>query len=319
MRVLEIEHFSAQQKKNLFKEIEVFSKFPLDLVGLKTNKKVFEDVLNGWVFFEETSKQVIIAGEPVTKTKQNELMSSFISWAEKRQKSVCGYYVSEDFTHEYFDKYELGTSSVINLDSFTTKGYAARDIRRALNQGEKSNLYFIEGCKKSISCDEIDSIYSNWRKSRRGPRVKFLLSPPNIEICERVFCVRENEKIAALVSLFSYIKQGRKCYYLDDMIQHPRGHKLAMDFLLSSLILKLKREGALELSLGLNVFDGVGFNSRLKLYLTPFCFLEWPYRYRGLRKFKSKFTKTRVKRYLILSKKRSFLLQMKAIMQVTYF
>ena len=298
------------------------AQFPLHQTFRKNEKKVFKSE-KGKVFFEESYWHLVMAGEPVVSPRfeMAELLKDFLSFAKRRRKRVCGYYCSEAFNEmDLFQKRQIGTSTVLCLSNFNLKGREKRDLRRALNQGERDQLTFEEiktGTRKVDS--KLDQLYQKWICTRRGPRIGFLLSPPCIEKSDRCFAVWEKNELIAFVSLFAYEQEGKCSYYVDDMIHDPQGHRFALNYLLAEICLLLKKERVGHLSLGLNVFDGMNRSGVLGWGLSFFDFFQWPYKSKGLFLFKRKFSHRTVPRYLIKERMDWWGFVLLSLAIVTYF
>lgn len=298
--------------------------FPLHPIYQKTNKSIFSTP-EGIVGYEERLNSFVVAGDPIgLEESPQDVFSEFYQWANKKKKPVCGYYFSEEFSKSVpLKRLQAGVSHFVDLKSFRLNGYKKRDIRRALNQAERSQLKWLEipHEEKRSWLSRIHKLDSDWIKTRQGPRVHFLLSRPQVNEksseLERWIVVMNSEanRIEAFASVLPY---GTHSYYLDHMVQNPKGHSFGMDYLLSELILQLKKEGAETLSLGLSPFWGIdrpkGYERLLKLMKHN----SWLYHSEGLYHYKRKFSSREEKRYILLDPKYSSLKQFMAMTKATY-
>lgn len=297
------------------KELMFKGDFPLQSVALKSGKSFFWTE-EGCVPFEKSKFALVMAGEPLAPSHlKNIVFQKFKDYGHSLKLPVCAYYVSGSFSPPGFRKMKVGQSSIVHLREFSLKGEKNKEIRRALNHGRRADLEFRElsGAEGRKVEEELFKLHRYWLKTRRGPQIHFLLSRPDLRSGGRYFFVFEKGEISAFVSLYRY-DHG---YYLDDMIQSPKGHRFALDFLIAQVLLLLEKEGVSELSLGFNAFEGVGTHG-FSLVLRFLEQAQWPYKSQGLRAFKRKFNGKEVSRYILTEEKTSICKQLLAMISVTY-
>ena len=301
---------------------------PLHPTHSKTNKCLFK-VEWGQLAYESFEGIHVVAGPPLGDSFR--VLDAFIQWSHSRGLGVCGYYFSESTSiPEELQKYQIGVSRALSLPAFHGRGEKWCDFRRAINQGHRFCLDFKEVYDLSRNPSymaEVVEIENQWKKKCkvswgrwwRTRRLGFLLSSVTcIDREERLFEVREEGRIAALVSLLPYQVEGGRSYYIDTLIQSPTAHRFALDFLLSQLIWRLKGEGAQHLNFGLCAFQKIKRGS----------FLEWMtylhgrsnflYNSQGLYQYKKKFTDTEEREYLLMDSQASFFKQLRALYKVTW-
>ena len=290
---------------------------PLHLTHLKTGKEFFE-VPWGQLAYERVGEVHVVAGPPIGGIQ---VLEAFIAWSHSRGRGICGYYFPESTPVPLgFKRYQIGVSRSLDLTTFGGCGKKWRDFRRALNQGYRSQLTFNELLKPEMFLGEVEALEGLWREERLGlGRIAFLLSSAtSIVKEERFFEVREKGCLSAFVSILPYWEGEEKSYYIDTLIQSPRGHRFALDFLLSRLILLLKEEDVQYLNFGLCVFQKVTINSFLEGMIDLQGRLNLLYNSRGLYQYKRKFTDIEEREYLLMDSCRSFMEQVLALYRVTW-
>ncbi|MDC0980149.1 phosphatidylglycerol lysyltransferase domain-containing protein, partial [Bdellovibrionales bacterium] len=299
--------------------------YPIQSIWRKTNKIIYGSRL-GIVAVEEAFGCRVVCGDPLPtegQTAEN-LLRSFIAWSRLDGITVCGYYFSEEVAMaSKLEIYNAGVSRGLPLNEFSLKGYHSRDMRRALNCGRRESFVFSE-----VASDQKSKLYNHlvqleniWRSTRPGPKIHFILSQLRKSYIgseqERWFIVRDKRgSVQAFVTVIPH-GPSQGLLYLDQMVQVPGAHKLALDFLLVELAQNLKKEGRSDLWLGLSVFHDVQGDRLLDRIFRICGRWKWLYSSRGLYLYKKKFTTLEKSRYLLLDPKRQWLRQVAALTKVT--
>lgn len=275
-----------------FQATELHSVPPYFITHWKT-KKCFFFFEGSLLAFEKTKNQLVITGEPASKEVSNEahLYQSFLDFAHKNNKKVCGYYVGKSWENDSFAKRQLGTSFRVHLDSYDFNSSKAKEVRRSLRKGLSSEYKIIES--SDIDVVKLKALLSKWKTKKLPLKLKFFLSLPQqnspVALYEKWYVIEKNNQYFAFCSTLPYKIKGRKGFYIDHLIYDPYSENQALSFLISSLIYDLKEKGVNEINLGLNPFAEVEPKGSVEklfsfLYYTPFL-----YRPKGLHYFKSKF------------------------------
>ncbi len=298
--------------------------FPASFTHVKTNKKICSFGNRGFIAFEDFFNTWVVAGEPISLKEdisKEWLLRAFSKKAHSLGKRVCGYYTTRKIADDEFSYFRIGVSNVVDIPKFNLEGKKFVEVRRALNQGKKSRLSFLEIAHKEKDkwIREISRHYKDWLSSKKQPEVKFLLSrPQNIfpySEKERWFVVMRDGAIHAFASL---LPCGTKSWYLDSSIQCIKSHKFALDFLLTEVCLLLKSERESRFYMGLNAFCIKNPKNRIEKVVLFGKKFYWPYRSSGLYFFKSKFTGREEERFFFIEKGKNFFLQMLAMFWVTF-
>lgn len=316
------EYFSRlrQEKESFWQE----DSFPLSLCHSKTDKMIFSCQDRGFVAFEKFCRTWVVAGEPVIFSSQDskeDLLREFYKEAQAQGQRVCGYYTSQPFMSSVFSYFRLGVSHIVDLSQFHLEGHASKEVRRALNVGEREKLEFIslEHKDKDQWLSQVLSHYGEWLQAKKQPEVKFLLSRPQKDFSfsqsERWYVVCKEGRLQAFVSLLPY---GDRSWYLDSMLQCNQGHKMALDFLLARLTLQLKEQDQLQFCMGLNAFCIEDPESKVEKMVSFSRRFRWPYSSSGLYFFKGKFTGKEKNRFFFVEKGRGLIPQIIALFWVTF-
>ena len=303
--------------------------YPLQCIWLKTGKKFFENEL-GVVAFDSTRRANVVAGDPLClepgEDEKQKLFSNFVDWSHSQGKMVCGYYFSEEFAKgtPSFTNYKVGVSRFLDLKEYRESGFQSRDIRRALNHGQKNKLNFFEvsHIEKNQWLEKLKVLEKKWLKSKRGPQIFFLLDEISVDFPgaekERWFLVTTDGEVHAFLSVLPYLSIQGRAFYVDHLIQFDQKQKWALDFLIARLLRQLKSEGVTELAMGLAAFQKIEGIAPIALALKVNQKLEPFYKTNGLYAYKKKFTSREENRYLLLDKSCLNLRQIMALISVTY-
>ncbi len=309
--------------------IEKHSFYPLHKTHIKTGKQ-FKFLDKGLVSYEETKSCFVVAGDPVCKFKKDIpfVLDQFVQWAHEQGKTVCGYYFSQ-FAAEGVTRlksYPAGITLGTNLSDFELAGKKSKEIRRALNFGKKNNLVFQELYNDDYFelFFELKNLESKWFANKSTfKKIKFLLSPLRADqnkISDRSFVVKSKKnKIIAFVSLDEFKEPGQQSsFYVDHMFQSPSSYRLALDYLISEIILTLKAEKRVYLDLGFCPFQGVRPLNFIQsgLFLTKY--MSYIYNSKGVYSYKKKFSNYTKSSYMLMDPKASKAKQILSLSQVTF-
>ena len=285
---------------------------PYFLTHWKTGKKFFfaGDAL---IAYQETPRHIVVAGEPLVAAGSSdvELYKSFLEFAKRKKKKICGYYVSKQWSWSRFFKVPLGTSVRINLEDFDLKSPEAKEVRRALRKGQKLNYSAVPIAKNNRQdYDKLKKLFKKWQRNKLPFHLKFFLSKPQsqnmVDSYEEWFVVEKEEgEPLAFCSLLPYLSNGGLGFYVDHLIYDPKRDPHAWSFLISFLIEVFKEEGVQELNLGLNPFARVEPTTLMGRLFQVLYHVPFLYRPKGLHFFKSKFAGVEEKEYCFFQRKKN--------------
>jgi lysylphosphatidylglycerol synthetase-like protein (DUF2156 family) len=299
-------------------------KFPLQSIYQKSNKLIFESS-EGYLAYEKGPLSYVVAGDPILNPGGTylQLMQEFLKFAHKKKRSVCGYYFSEGFKRETPFKFiQAGSSGFLDLTDYSLHGKVREPVRRALNFGYRNNYKYFEipHNKKSLHYDQIKSLEERWLKAKKRPKVSFVLSPVSLKFGnshqERWF-VAKNE-FGHLGSFVSILPYSDGAYYIDQLIYNPESQRMSLDFLISKLIMQLKKQNVKSLCFGFNAFKVEGRDNFYERTLELFYKYPFLYNARGVYQFKSKYFDYEVPRYIMLEQEASAWKQLLSMGAVTF-
>jgi len=312
----------AQEALAWFQESEFADTPPYFLTHWKTHKKFFY-ALGGLVAFEETPRELVIAGEPLladSGATREQVLEIFCQMAERKKKGVCGYYVGPEWESERFSKAMVGASMVVPFESYDLKASRFKEVRRALRKGVERGFSVVSIAKTEEA--RVKALYSKWRSRKSALDVQFILSQPQpnhmVHDYEEWFAVEKDGELLAFCSLLPYVKKGHLSFYLDHLIRHPDKESHAMSYLLSFLLETLNEQGVHEFNLGLSPFVNAGAKTKMeKLFAL---FYKWPFWYRpkGLHSFKKKFGGQEQSEYCFFNHDENKMRQLAEMADVTF-
>lgn len=312
LKSFQIAHESdAEEAFKWFKSSFFHNIPPYFLTHWKTNKKFFyakESLLS----YEETAQHLIVAGEPLVAAghTNQEIYQSFYELAKRKNKTICGYYVSQSWNWSQFFKVPLGTSVRIPLQDFDLEAPEAKEVRRVLRKGYKLNYRALPIYRKErVHNKKVSRLFKKWKKKKLPFHMQFLLSKPQgkslVEEYEEWFVVEKDGEPLAFCSLLPYLREGELGFYTDHLICDPKQNPQALSYLISFLIEILKAEGVSELNLGLNPFANVGSSNLMGKIFSLLYKIPFFYRPKGLHFFKRKFAGIEEREYCFFQRKKS--------------
>ncbi len=206
-----------------------------------------------------------------------------------------------------FSVIKLGEDAVVSLPEFTLKGGAAAHLRYALKRGERDGLEFelLPPERLAPHMGDLAEISAEWLESRRGEEKGFSVAAfePNYLARQHVALLRERGRAVAFVSVMVTRSGGEATVGL--MRNSGPNSPVAMEYLITRLILALKERELKSLSLGAAPLAGVRA-APLSSRWNRLASLIWKhgdrfYNFQGLRTFKSKFNPIWQPRYFAAS------------------
>lgn len=266
----------------------------------------------GAVAFSPVGRVLVVAGEPLGPGEKCDILKEFLNWAHSLGFRCTGYYTAPDLKSPGIKRTFCGTASLIHLRDFTLQGKKRGELRRALNQGARSNLQveeIVSAPDKAKARPFLQHAYFVWRRTKGAFKIGFFLSEDLqsslVADVEKWWVCWEKGEVAAYLTLLPYTSEsGQRSYYVDQLIKNPSAHKFALDYLLARVLESLASSSVDQLSLGLNAFADCRLGLGTKGLMWGLGRLEFIYNSKGLRYFKNKFGLTMEEpRYLWRTKK----------------
>ncbi len=274
--------------------------------------KIFLISRSGSAFLMYGSKgqSWIAMGDPVgPKQEWAELIWRFYEIADRHGCFPVFYEIEAESLHYYADlglaSFKIGEEAHVPLQDFSTRGSSHRHLRYIINTLEKLGFSF-----KVLSEDEAASsitIFKNisdaWLSHKNIGEKGFSLGFFKEEYLGNfpAAVVLDGDKITAFANL--WCGAGKEELSVDLMRYLPDSHEGVMDYLFIQLMMWGNREGYKQLNLGMAPLSGLEDkrNSLLWPRFANFVFQygEHFYNFKGLRKYKEKFSPIWQPKYLV--------------------
>lgn len=201
---------------------------------------------------------------------------------------------------------KIGEEAVIQLDSFTFEGPAAKDLRYARNRFGKSGVrasLFAPPVALSV-LDRIKPVSDQWLAKKGGRERTFSMGRFDIGQLRNTYVLVVEDVHGEVLAFANFVSAPARRMLAVDLMRHrdnpPNG---LMDFLFAEAIRLTKEQGFTALSLGLaplanvGVEDGSGVaDAACRLIYERF---NRVYNFKGLHTYKSKFSPVWEPRYLL--------------------
>lgn len=200
--------------------------------------------------------------------------------------------------------HKMGEEAVVPLDGFTLDGSSRKKLRTTFNRALRDGLSLDMLVPPHSATDiaRLKAISDEWLSGHAAREKRFSVGrfdPGWLGRC-RIAVVRHEGEIVAFINLMEAEASGSVA--VDLMRQVTDSPANTMEFLFTSLMLRLKEDGFHELSLGMVPFAGVGGARRSDLWshFGALIYLHGDkfYNFDGLRRFKAKFDPEWRPRYL---------------------
>ncbi|MEA4969804.1 MAG: phosphatidylglycerol lysyltransferase domain-containing protein [Candidatus Pelethousia sp.] len=277
------------------------------------NRYFFGTEIFGAISYVLAGKKAMSLGDPVCKFKDIErFIGEYINFCNKMGYKPIFNSVSSDVaeilrTYNY-SVIKYGEEAVLKLAEYTLAGGQKAVLRHNVNKVNKSGVTLQEYCPKNgrdyFLEGEISELADQWFADKR---FKLNYSVGNLHFdkpYERRYFVTK-DKDGNLLTILSFLPyEGGNGFCIDVMYRKLDAPTGVMEHALISAIMKMKNEGANEVSLGLAPLAGIDVTkpdvSRAeKLMNAVFHNMNFGYDFKNLHRFKKKFDPTTWKpRYL---------------------
>ncbi len=271
-----------------------------ETVWKKKNNLNFFENSDGKIAFIENDKGYFCIGG-------NKALNAMTS----SNKPVCGYYVYEKENAEIqrqFKTLQFGFEYSVELSQFDfDKSYC----KRIKNYALRSNYKF-KYLKKidTESFNEVLSLEGLSIKSKRLPRIGFLLSPAESKSTEWALAFDKDGLIAAI----GVNPVSRKNIYTDNIISSKK--RLAMDYCLLSLLEHAQSEEIKTVNLGAVPFQGLSDKKNIFYWGQYF---NWLYSSKGLAHFKKTYATNKEPVFCYFDKRKSTLMQLYRLSKLHFY
>ncbi|WP_097459264.1 bifunctional lysylphosphatidylglycerol flippase/synthetase MprF [Mangrovitalea sediminis] len=248
-------------------------------------------------------RNVFVAlGDPVGPDALiDQAIREFREFADRHDRVPVFYEVDEDRLHHYHDcgfrLFKLGEEALVPLTDFTLSGKRKGDLRAAVNRAEREGLTFdiLEHPLPESLWQQLQQISDAWLQERQGAEKGFSLGAFTRDYLEAspIAVVRRQDDIIAFANLMP--GYGQKYEFSVDLMRHvPDAPGGTMDFLFVRLMEYGRDQGYTYFNLGMAPLAGVGdtpyaFRSE-RLASLAYKYGNRLYNYKGLRRYKDKFS-----------------------------
>ncbi len=283
------------------------------MLALMADKSLlFSESGRSFLMFGKRGRSWIALFDPVgPRDEWPALIERFTRLSRAHGGRAAFYQIRPDSLPIYLDAgfsvMKLGEDAVIPLSDFTLNGGAAAHLRYALKRGARDGLEFELAPPERLAphLNDLADISAKWLESRRGEEKGFSVAAfaPEYLARQHVALLLEHGRVVAFVSVMLTPAGGEATVGL--MRGSGAQSPVAMEYLLTSLIIALKARGLERLSLGAAPLAGVR-PAPLSSRWHRLASMIWKhgdrfYNFQGLRTFKSKFNPTWEPRYFAAS------------------
>jgi len=273
---------------------------------------IFSSSERAFLMFGKHGRSWIALFDPIGPREDwAELIDRFITISREHGGRASFYQVRPEGLPSYLDAgftaMKLGEEAIVDLAAFTLAGGAAAHLRYALKRGERDRLAFeLLTPEQAFSrFDDLAEISAHWLDARRSQEKGFSVAAfePTYVSKQHVGLLRRNGTPVAFASVMTTDCGSEATLGL--MRSALPNTPVAMEFLLTRLILALRDMGYARLSLGVAPLSGLR-PAPLSARWHQLAALIWRhgdrfYNFQGLRTFKNKFNPEWEPRYFVTS------------------
>ncbi len=258
----------------------------------------------------------IVLGDPVGDPKHmRETIKAFIGFCRENDWEVVFHQTLPDFLPIYSSlglrKLKIGDDAVVNLADFNLEGRQAKKFRNQIHRLERQGIQAIYyPAPISIAVlKQMEAVSDEWLRLPGRRERKFSLGQFDCHYLRStpvLAAMDSNGKMIAFVNIIPSYRAGESTV---DLMRHCKdAPKTIMDYLFIKLMLKHKEAGFKYFNFGLVPMVGFQKDERPSLEEKAihffFSYLNFLFRYMGLKQYKEKFCDFWEPRYLIYRRTR---------------
>ncbi|MDQ0316088.1 bifunctional lysylphosphatidylglycerol flippase/synthetase MprF [Amorphus orientalis] len=282
-----------------------------NLVRTGDKSILFSDDGEAFIMFARQGRSWVALFDPIGATASwPGLVWKFNELARRHGGRAVFYEVGPDHLALYADAglaaFRLGESARVGLEAFDLQGSRRAELRTALRKGDKLGLSFelVPPERVGEIIDELAQVSDAWLTHNKVREKGFSLGSfqRDYVATQPIATLRQDGKVIAFASLMT--TDSRHEVALDLMRVAPGAPNGTMDFLFLKLILLLKDEGYAWFRLGMAPLAGFRSGSATlwnRVGRAVFEHGERYYHFRGLHKFKNKFSPEWQPRYMAVA------------------
>lgn len=295
--------FKAVNKQDIEKFEDFHEKYPYSLTShsfYMNDKNVFYNSKNTVsMLYRPYKYKLFIFGNPTGLEEDfEEAIAELIAKAAEYKMDVAFYQITgqylEDFVNQGFNLIKLGETALIDLNNFSMEGKKFKIMRRTLNSMDGLGLRF--KVNNPPFSDEflnnLNNISQEWLGKRK--EMQFSVGSFDKRYLQKapIFTIEDEDKIYAFANMFPV--EGTKTFSIDLMRHVNEMPSGLMDMMFLSIINWGKSEGYDTFDLGVAPLSNTGnkmySSTKEKAINLAYKYGNKIYGFKGLRKFKSKYT-----------------------------
>ena len=254
------------QEVSLAKNIlESYGNSSIDYFKLWQDKSLFFSVnKKAFISYRVKFSTAICLGDPTGPKEEIErIIQEFTKFCKINGWKIGFHHVSKNYLEIYkkngFDYFKIGDEGTVQIEKFATSTVNHSEFKRPLNKFKKEGfkLEIVNPPHSTELLASLKKISDEWLSTGRRER-SFTLGNFNtkyLQECQLILLKDKNNDIAAFLNrITSYIRDEVTI----DMMRHKKEiPNSTMDFIFTSYLLELYKEGYKTFSLGLLPFTGI--------------------------------------------------------------
>jgi len=266
--------------------------------------------------FQRFADKLVILGDPIGEKKElSNAIEEFQEIADLYGFTPVFYQVSDEmlpYLHGHgFTFFKLGEEAFVDLKTFSLTGNKMKGLRTLKNKFNRNN-FFLELVEPPFSTElleELRGISNEWLQGRKEKGFSLGFFDEDYLNKAPIAIVRdENKRILGFMSIM-HVYDDHQTISVDLMRVRPEAPSGTIDFLFLSLIDWAKEQRYQRFNMGMAPLANVGLSrfSFLSEKIAAQLFLHghFIYQFKGLRKFKQKYTNIWEPKYLAYRRKSS--------------
>lgn len=252
-----------------------------------------------YISYKVTDGVAIAVGNPCTNASSAQITDSWIRYSHEHDWIPASYQAQGEFLEVLKDRgfhsIPIGVEALVDLDTFTLEGKAMQELRSARNKAEKENWVIREFL--SSDWDKVRNLDRKWLKIHGNKENGFGMGKSSQKYLSETRTMLLFDKDNNLLAYLNNIElPGNNSRAVDLMRRDPDfSHKGVMEALFLNEILQAKNEGKKYYDLGfspLAEMDKSLADNKIAFKLLTLIYEKQSryYDFRGLHRFKSKFS-----------------------------
>ncbi len=277
---------------------------------LKDKHFFFNENKTAFIMYGDYNNTLITLGGVIGLQKKDfSLLSDFNKFAKQNNKKVIFYDVDDMYLNNFktggLTVFKIGEEALIPLKGLL-EGKHWSTMRSTINRLDKNGFSFeiIDSPDNSL-LKKLRIISDNWLKIKNVKEKEFSMGCFDEEYLKlfSIIIIRKNDKICA----FANILNSTEDLSVDLIRYIPDFENGLMDYLFLKLMIWAKNNGYSYFNMGMAPLSGLEYEKKgsiwTKAMIIIYSYGEHFYNFKGIRKYKNKFSPVWKPRYLVMHKK----------------